>query len=85
MEEKKARKLGITIGRALGEKARNCNWKSFGRTGRREETERLNGEKNGQMKAKIETAKNMLKDKMDKKSIIKYTGLTLKELERITV
>ena len=33
----------------------------------------------------IETAKNMLKDKMDKQSIIKYTGLTLKELEKITV
>lgn len=37
------------------------------------------------MKARIETAKNMLKDKMDKKTIIKYTGLTLKELEKITV
>ena len=33
----------------------------------------------------METAKNMLKDKMDKKTIIKYTGLTLKELDKITV
>ena len=33
----------------------------------------------------METAKNMLRDKMDKKTIIKYTGLTLKELEKITV
>ena len=33
----------------------------------------------------METAKNMLQDKMDKKTIIKYTGLTLKELEKITV
>ena len=47
--------------------------------------ERLNGEKDEKMKARIETAKNMLKDKMDKKTIIKYTGLTLKELEKITV
>ena len=33
----------------------------------------------------METAKNMLKDKMDKKTIIKYTGLTLKEIDKITV
>lgn len=72
-------------GREEGEKARNCNRNGFGRTGRREKKERLNGEKDEKMKARIETAKNMLKDKMDKKTIIKYTGLTLKELEKITV
>ena len=33
----------------------------------------------------METAKNMLRDKMDKKIIIKYTGLTLKELEKIMI
>ena len=32
-----------------------------------------------------ETAKNMLRDKIDKKSIIKYTGLSLKEVEKLTV
>ena len=43
------------------------------------------GIKIGRNTTLIETAKNMLKDKMDKQSIIKYTGLTLKELEKITV
>ena len=68
-------------GREEGEEARNCNRKSFGRTRGRKKTERLNGE----IKAKMETAKNMLRDKMDKKIIIKYTGLTLKELEKIMI
>ena len=77
VEEKKVRKPGIVIGRVLGIQE--------GEKRRRKETERSNGEKNGQIKARIETAKNMLKDKMDKKSIIKYTGLTLKELEKITI
>ena len=73
-------------GREEGEEARNCNRKSFGRTGRRKKTERLNGEKSGEIKAKMETAKNMLKDdKMDKKIVIKYTGLTLKEIEKIMI
>ena len=43
------------------------------------------GIKIGRKTTLIETAQNMLKDKMDKQSIIKYTGLTLKELEKITV
>ncbi len=68
-------------GREEGEEARDCNRKSFGRTKRRANTEKLSGERKGRM----ETAKNMLKDKMDKKTIIKYTGLTLKELDKITV
>ena len=68
-----------------GDEARNCNRKSFGWTRGRKKTERLNGEKSGEIKAKMETAKNMLRDKMDKKIIIKYTGLTLKELEKIMI
>lgn len=43
------------------------------------------GIKIGRKTTLIETAQNMLKDKMDKQSIIKYTGLTLKDLEKITV
>ena len=43
------------------------------------------GKKDGEIKAKMETAKNMLKDKIDKKSVIKYTGLSLKEVEKLTV
>ena len=43
------------------------------------------GKKDGEIKAKIETAKNMLKDKIDKKSVIKYTGLSLKEVEKIAI
>ena len=81
MAEKREKRHGIVIGRALGEKARNCNRKSFGRTKRRANTEKLSGE----IKGRMETAKNMLKDKMDKKTIIKYTGLTLKEIDKITV
>ena len=43
------------------------------------------GKKDGEIKAKMETAKNMLRDKIDKKNIIKYTGLSLKEVEKLTV
>ena len=43
------------------------------------------GKKDGEIKAKMETAKNMLKDKIDKKSVIKYTGLSLKEVEKIAI
>ena len=43
------------------------------------------GKKDGEIKAKIETAKNMLRDKIDKKSVIKYTGLSLKEVEKIAI
>ena len=43
------------------------------------------GKKDGEIKAKIETARNMLKDKIDKKSIIKYTGLSLKEVEKLAI
>ena len=68
-------------GREEGEEARDRNRKSFGRTKRRANTEKLSGERKGRM----ETAKNMLKDKMDKKTIIKYTGLTLKELDKIMI
>lgn len=42
--EKKEKKHGIVIGRALGEKARDCNRKSFGRTKRREKTEKEKAE-----------------------------------------
>ncbi len=43
------------------------------------------GKKDGEIKAKMETAKNMLKDKIDKKSVIKYTGLSLKEVEKLAI
>ena len=43
------------------------------------------GKKDGEIKAKMETAKNMLRDKIDKKSVIKYTGLSLKEVEKIAI
>ena len=43
------------------------------------------GEKNGRKAMSIETAKGMLKDKLDKKLIIKYTGLTEKEIEAIAL
>ena len=43
------------------------------------------GKKDGEIKAKIETAKNMLRDKIDKKNIIKYTGLSLNEVEKLAI
>ena len=43
------------------------------------------GKRKGRIEMAKETAKNMLRDKIDKKSIIKYTGLSLKEVEKLTV
>lgn len=43
------------------------------------------GEKRGRKAMSIETARGMLKDKLDKKLIIKYTGLTEKEIEAIAL
>ncbi len=55
---------------------------SFARMNAKEEgiTE---GEASGEYKNKLETARNMLQDKLDIKSIIKYTGLTKKEIKAI--
>ena len=41
------------------------------------------GEKRGEKKAKIETAKNMLKDGLSIESISKYTGLKRKDIEQL--
>ena len=41
------------------------------------------GEKVGLEKGKIEIAKNMLKDGIDIEIIIKYTGLTKEEIEKL--
>ena len=43
------------------------------------------GEKRGRKEMSIETAKGMLKDKLDKKLITKYTGLTSEEIEAIAL
>ena len=43
------------------------------------------GEKRGRKAMSIETARGMLKDKLDKKLIIKYTGLTSEEIEAIAL
>ena len=42
-----------------------------------------NGEKAGLEKGKIEIAKRMLKDGLDIEIIIKYTGLTKEEIEKM--
>ena len=43
------------------------------------------GKQQGRKEMSIETARGMLKDKLDKKLIIKYTGLTLKEIDAIAL
>ena len=43
------------------------------------------GEKSGRKAMSIEAARCMLKDQLDKRLIIKYTGLTAKEIETITL
>ena len=43
------------------------------------------GEKRGRKAMSIEAARCMLKDQLDKRLIIKYTGLTAKEIETITL
>ena len=43
------------------------------------------GEKRGRKAMSIETARGMLKDKLDKKLITKYTGLTSEEIEAIAL
>ena len=46
--------------------------------------EKKNGEIKGAKKKSIEIAKEMLKEKMPIDKIIKFTGLTEKEIEEIT-
>ena len=41
------------------------------------------GVSQGEYQAKIETAKNMLKDKLDIETIIKYTGLSLEAINNL--
>ena len=43
------------------------------------------GKQQGRKEMSLETARNMLKDNLDKKIIIKYTGLSLKEIEKIAI
>ncbi len=43
------------------------------------------GMKRGRKEMSLETARNMLKDNLDKKMIIKYTGLSLKEIEKMAI
>ena len=43
------------------------------------------GEKKGILKSKLETAKNMLKDKVNINTISKYTGLSLSQIKNITL
>ncbi len=45
----------------------------------------IRGEKRGRKAMSIETARGMLRDKFDKGLIIKYTGLTTKEIDAITL
>ena len=48
-------------------------------------TVRYEGEKRGILKSKLETARNMLKDKVNVNTISKYTGLTLSQIKNITL
>ena len=43
------------------------------------------GYNSGRNEAVLETAKNMLKDNISIKSIMKYTGLTKKEIEKLKI
>ena len=43
------------------------------------------GEIRGEKRGRKETARCMLKDQLDKRLIIKYTGLTAKEIESIAL
>lgn len=43
------------------------------------------GEKKGILKSKLETARNMLKDKVNINTISKYTGLTLSQIKSISL
>ena len=43
------------------------------------------GERRGRIEKSKETARSMLRDNLDKEKIIKYTGLTLKEIEEIAL
>ncbi len=41
------------------------------------------GLQQGSQQAKIETAKNMLKDNLDIQTILKYTGLSIEEIKSL--
>ena len=45
----------------------------------------IRGEKKGILKSKLETARNMLKDKVNINTISKYTGLTLSQIKNISL
>ncbi len=45
--------------------------------------EKEEGEKKGKLEGKLEAAKEMLKDNLDIEIIIKYSGLTIEEIEKI--
>ena len=70
--EKMGKARGITIGEARGEARGMKIGKNVGK-------------QQGRREMSIETARGMLKDKLDKKLIIKYTGLTLKEIDAIAL
>ena len=75
-DEKAAFSCGMRQGEAKGEERGEARGVAIGKNV---------GKQQGRREMSIETARGMLKDKLDKKLIIKYTGLTLKEIDAIAL
>ncbi len=74
------RKIGEKYGQKIGQKIGQEIGQEIG-----EERGIKIGEKRGRKAMSIETARGMLKDKLDKNLITKYTGLTSEEIEAIAL
>ena len=67
---------GEKIGEARGQRIGEARGQRIGEA---------RGEKKGALKSKLETARNMLKDKVNINTISKYTGLSLSQLKNISL
>ena len=67
---------GEKIGEARGQRIGEARGQRIGEA---------RGEKKGALKSKLETARNMLKDKVNINTISKYTGLSLSQIKNISL
>jgi len=78
------RKIGEKYGQKIGKKIGQKIGQEIGQEIGEERGIKI-GEKRGRKAMSIETARGMLKDKLDKNLITKYTGLTSEEIEAIAL
>ena len=75
---------GEKIGEARGQRIGEARGQRIGEA-RGQRIGEARGEKKGALKSKLETARNMLKDKVNINTISKYTGLSLSQIKNISL